>query len=61
MNEHERREVVNMCRRGGCCPVLVFNEDGSVSVSENERELVKLPRELADEAAKALLERGYGR
>lgn len=59
--EPKRREVVNMCRRGGCCPVVEFHADGSVSFTEEGRELVRLPKELADEAARALAQRGYGR
>lgn len=59
--ENAGLEVVNICRKGGCCPFMEFHEDGSVSFSEDGRELIRLPKELADAAARALSDRGYGR
>jgi hypothetical protein len=56
----EEGEVVAICRNG-CCPSLVFRGDGAVEVIEDGLVLVTLTFELADNAARELTRRGYGR
>lgn len=56
--ERKRCEVVKMCRRGGCCPVMEFHADGSVSFTKGGRGLVRHSKEQEDEAAPGFAERG---
>lgn len=46
--------VVSLCVKGGCCPDLVFYEDGSVAFYEDGKTLLTLSAEQAAKTAQAI-------